>query len=321
MDKLADENDSTFEAMDQMLSDLLTTQQELEEKKVEIKVWRQKVHKLSSELEEKRIESEKTEKVFIEREKQGMLKKEREIFDLKQKVDRLSTELDGEENRSEIETEVLDLRQKVGTLTVQLIMKEEQLKKQDLALVEQESCWQIKLQALKEKLEAYLKEQHDRSQAEIAQHQLQTKEAEAQLQVIKAEKLSLDHQAESRALSQVEAEKSKANQYLRELQELRASHAAYIKSQAEILETSKNKESQAHQQLQARHDTELEQLRRLSDFFRNNSERLSLTAKKMAATIRTLQDSVKTRDREIDDQKSLILALRHQMNPQNRFYQ
>ncbi len=39
-----------------------------------------------------------------------MLKKETEVFDLKQKVDRLSTELDGKMNMPEIETELFNLR-------------------------------------------------------------------------------------------------------------------------------------------------------------------------------------------------------------------
>lgn len=409
LDALRSKNDTTFEAMDQMLSDLITTQQELEEKKVEITrketellVWRQNVNKLSTELEEKQTESEKMEKVYTEREKQGMLKKEREVFDLKQKVDRLLAELDGKKNMPEIETEVLDLRQKVSTLAGQLVVKEEQLRKMDGALLEQKTSWQTKLHELNEKHKAHLREQHERTEAEITKHQLRTKQAEARLEKIEAKQVSLNHHEESRvlaeskeaaalsqveaeksksdqylrelqelrashaaiisqaethkaeiakhqlqikqaeaqlqeieakklsledqdkgrllaeskeaaALSQVEAENSKADQYFRELQELRASHAATIMSQAETHDNTIKNQSQAAQQLQARQAAELEQLRRLSDFFKNNSKRLSRTTMEMKATIRTLQNSVQTRDREVDEQNSVILALRLQM--------
>ncbi len=117
---------------------------------------------------------------------------------------------------------------------------------------------------------------------------------------MKAEQFSLKQDRESRlcqeskeaaAQSQLEATKSKADQYLRELQELSASHAATILSQAEVHDNLMKDPSKALEQLKLLHDAELEQLRRMSIFFKNNSERLSRSTKKMAATIRTLQNT------------------------------
>jgi hypothetical protein len=70
---------------------------------------------------------------------------------------------------------------------------------------------------------------------------------------------------QAEALSQVEAEKAKTQQYAQELQQLKATSAetATVKHNSQLLD-----------QLKAAHATELAEIRRISDFFKNNSERL-----------------------------------------------
>ena len=53
------------------------------------------------------------------------------------------------------------------------------VEKRDDALLEQETSWQAKLHDLGEGLEANLKEQQESAQAEIAQQQIRTNQAEA----------------------------------------------------------------------------------------------------------------------------------------------
>ena len=348
MDKLVDENtrlrieikalqnerDAAHDALDKMLSDLLTTQKELEEKKddtvrkeTELSVWRRNVDRLSTELEEKKHQSTTMEKLSMEREKEAMEKKETELLELKQKVNRLSAELKEKVATPKDETEVLDLRRKVDKLTAELEEKEEQLRKRDNALMEQEKSWQAKLYDARERLEAKLREQHEGTRAEIAEQRMQLEKAEAQLQELQAKQRSVDEQemnrrlAESREaalLSQVEAEKSKAERHLQELQQLRASHAAMSQTVADNRKAEND--AQALQQLQASHATELEELRRLSNFFKNNSERLSRQTRELMATNRSLQDSFQAKDREIEEQASQVYVLRLQLEElQNHF--
>lgn len=73
-------------------------------------------------------------------------------------------------------------------------------------------------------------------------------------------------------LSQVHDEKAKTLQYLHEVQQLRAET-----SEKEAIKTEEN--CQALEQLKASHDAELVDLRRKSNFFKNNSDRLSKQTK------------------------------------------
>ena len=324
---LQNERDAAHDALYKMLSDLITTQKELEEKKddtvrmeTELLGWQRNVERLSTELEEKNHQSTAMEKSFMKREKKAIEKKDAELLDVKQKVNRLSAELKEKVALPKDETEVLALRRKVDKLTAELEEKEEQLKKRDNALIEQEESWQAKLYEAGERLETKLKEQDDGTRAEIAEQRVQLKKAEAQLQELRAKQCSVDEQemsrrlAESREaalLSQVEAEKIKAEQHLQELQQLRASHAAM--SQTVVDSRKAENDAQTLQQVQASHAAELEELRRLSNFFKNNSERLSRQTRELMATNRSLQDTFQTKDREIEEQASQIYVLRLQL--------
>lgn len=153
-------------------------------------------------------------------------------------------------------------------------------------------------------------------QAEIAAQQMRRKEAEARLQELQAKQHSVGRQDENRrlaeskeaaALSQVIFEKSRAEQYLQELRQLRELHAAV--SQIETDHSRTGNDSQALQELQESHDAELEKLRRVSNFFKNNSERLSRETRKITATNRSLQESLQAKDQELEEQTSLIHAL------------
>lgn len=333
MGRLADENaqlknekDAIHAALDKMLSDLISTQNELEKtkgkmagKETELLVWRQTAENFSTELDEKRHQCTKMEEMFSEREKEATEKKNVEVLELEQKVSRLSAELKGIVATPKNETEVLDLQQKVGELTAQLEMKEDQLRKKEDAFLLQESGWAAKLQDTRERLEAKHSEQHRSTQREIAEHQMHRKEAEALLQELQAKQRSVAQEDEvqrladskhAALLSQVEEEKSRADQYLQELRQLRASQ-----------NNSTEKDSQALDQLRTSHAAEVERLHRLSNFFKNNSERLSRQIRDTEAANRNLHESVQVKEREIEDHTALIRSLRVQIaDLQNRSY-
>lgn len=340
MDELADENArlrNELKALwnervivpdvDEMLSDLIKTQKELEEKKEdltrkesELLALRRDVDRLSTELDEKNPQFTKMENLFKQRYKKIMENKETELLKLRQQVNRLSAELEQKVAMPENETEVLGLRQKVSQLTTDLEEKEEQLRHKDDALTKQQVNWKAKLHDARERLEAESRERHESMRAEIAEQQKQREDAEGRLKELQAKQRSTDQLDENRrladskeaaALAQVEVEKRKAEQYRQELRQLRTEHA--IMSQAAEESSRMEIDSQTLQQMQASHAAELEELRRMSNFFKNNSERLSKQIKEEMATSRRLQDSVQAKDRELEDQKSLIHAQKLQI--------
>ena len=67
------------------------------------------------------------------------------------------------------------------------------------------------------------------------------------------------------------------------------------------------------EELQASHAAELEESRRLTHFFKSNSERVSREVRELRATTRTLMESVEAKDREIEDQLSHIYAIEAQI--------
>jgi hypothetical protein len=347
MDELADENArlrnelkalqnerATVPDVDEMLSDLITTQKELEEKKDELMrkesellALRREVDRLSTELDGKTPQFTKMENLFKQRYKMAMENKETELLDLQQKVNRLSAELEQKAAMPKNETEVLGLRQKVSQLTTDLGEKEEQLRHKDDALTKQEVNWKAKLQDTRERLEVESRERHESMRAKMAEQQKQREDAEGRLKELQAKQHSVDPLDENRrladskeaaTLAQVEVEKRKAEQYRQELRKLRTEHA--IMSQAAEDSSRMEIDSQALQQMQASHAAELEELRRMSNFFKNNSERLSKQIKEEMATSRRLQDSVQAKNREVEDQRSLIQAQRLQIEEfRNRF--
>lgn len=70
---------------------------------------------------------------------------------------------------------------------------------------------------------------------------------------------------------------------------------------------------EAVEKLQALHAAELEEARRLTNFFKSNSERVSREVRELRTTTRTLMESMEVKDREIEDQLSHIYAIEAQI--------
>lgn len=98
--------------------------------------------------------------------------------------DLLTAQEELEERKVDItrkENELLSFRQDVDKLSTELIVKEEELKKDVYALLERETSWKAGLHDQREQLEAHLKGQEECAQVEIEQHQIRTRPAETQL--------------------------------------------------------------------------------------------------------------------------------------------
>ncbi|KAH0561972.1 hypothetical protein GP486_003323 [Trichoglossum hirsutum] len=181
---------------------------------------------------------------------------------LRQTASSLSTELEEKRiTRRDIQ-QSSELEQAVSKLKTEIREKDIQLRERDHILREREVDWKVELHALNEKL---------------SQQQRRCEDAVAEL-----------HELQAADTSQAKSEKAKALQYLQELQQLRA----------DISEKKVEDNSQALDQLKASHAAELAELRRISNFFKNNSERLSKQIKEMMAENRVLKESIGAKDRE-----------------------
>jgi chromosome segregation ATPase len=78
-------------------------------------------------------------------------------------------------------------------------------------------------------------------------------------------------------------------------------------------ETQSGVDNRAAQKLQALHAA-LNASRRMEDFWKQNSEKLSKRNKEVMGQLRNLQDALDSKSREVDQQKSMIEALQLQMH-------
>ncbi|MCJ1360026.1 MAG: kinetochore protein slk19 [Icmadophila ericetorum] len=327
---LVNERDTARDALEKMLSDLITAQSELEEqsgemarKETTLLELQQKFDGLLAELEEIKCQSTNERSLFLEREKQAMAE-EAEMQELQAKVSKLSARAVEEKFTLKDENGVLDLKEKVENLTVALEKKDEQLREKDNMLKEQDRGWKATILDIRARVEANYNEQAKGAQAAIRQLQKLHESAEERVQDMQIAQSSLDESrrlVESQgtaALLQIEGEKRKAEQYLQELQQLRASHAAMAQREAE--NRIKEVDFQTLQELTQSHAAETANLRQRLDFFKNNSERLSKENKTWIAEVRSLKETVDIKTREIEDQGSIIYALRAQTQEYQRHF-
>jgi hypothetical protein len=317
LENLRSQNQDVNDAMEKMLSDLIEAQLGLQEKEA-----------------------------LVDRQKGVMKKQKTQLEQLQDNVSNLSAELKESRTRETMNVPPNpELEQAVGMMRTEIREKELQLKEKDQILREREIDWKVELHELKGKLtqqqmqhEKAVDELHElqataisrdngqlaaatsQAEAENARaeqylhelQQLKTKHAQT-LSQIESEKTKTQqavqelHQLktmQAEALSQVEAEKAKTQQYAQELQQLKATSAetATVKDNSQLLD-----------QLKAAHATELAEIRRISDFFKNNSERLSRQMKDMMAENHILKESIKTKDCEAQEQASHIKAIELQI--------
>jgi DNA repair exonuclease SbcCD ATPase subunit len=115
-------------------------------------------------------------------------------------------------------------------------------------------------------------------------------------QMVKSKDLS-EQLRESK--EQLEAEKTKGEITIQKLQQ-----------QLQIQTDEPTDLSQQLEKLKAKHDTELKQERLMTNFFKSNSERLSKKMTDMMELNRVLQAGMALKEKEVEDGKSIIHALR-----------
>ena len=326
--KMADENSRLRIEIGNLVNERDTARDALESgemarKETTLLELQQKFDGLLAELEEIKCQSTNERSLFLEREKQAMAE-EAEMQELQAKVSKLSARAVEEKFTLKDENGVLDLKEKVENLTVALEKKDEQLREKDNMLKEQDRGWKATILDIRARVEANYNEQAKGAQAAIRQLQKLHESAEERVQDMQIAQSSLDESrrlVESQgtaALLQIEGEKRKAEQYLQELQQLRASHAAMAQREAE--NRIKEVDFQTLQELTQSHAAETANLRQRLDFFKNNSERLSKENKTWIAEVRSLKETVDIKTREIEDQGSIIYALRAQTQEYQRHF-
>jgi hypothetical protein len=165
-----------------------------------------------------------------------------------------------------------------------------------------ESGWENDIRLLKQKSEDDLNAERETSQKLLLEQRSQHEEALGHIQ-----KLQVQLQS-----AQLEAMTAKARQ----------AQTSILPSSASIQASNSPPSAQAGnpdvmrkmvEELQASHAAELDESRRLTNFFKSNSERVSRELRELRATNRGLMESVEAKDREIEDQLSHIYAVEAQM--------
>jgi chromosome segregation ATPase len=204
------------------------------------------------------------------------------------------------------EARLLDLRQKTDRLLAQLEEKEDHFKKKENDFMERVKSSEAEMREMREQ-QSQLTVQLERTKTAVEDKQKGFETAEGQPQEVLPKEESVDTQlhelrrvveSKEAALSQLEADKRKAELDAQQLRNVLATR------EREALQTDVNA-----QELMASHSAELEQPRRVSNFFKATSERLSKETKEMIATNRSLQESVEVKDRELKEQRLLVRSL------------
>jgi hypothetical protein len=302
------ECDRKTTALDEMVSEIVENEGLLAEKEAE-------VARLSAELKQKTPQFSKMEELFKKREAEALEEKDRKIKTLQEEVNRLltlNTDITSTENHN---AELSDLRQRSSRLQQELIEKDGQLRQKDSALKAWESGWQVHMQQEKEKLEATLESRYSNSHSELREQIARREEAEARLRdfeikqdTVEDARARVADEKIATALARADFQKSQSETYLQKLRELRDSNA--VLSQ-QIEDTRK---AQIDTAVLDQLKVELTEARRLANFFKKNSEQTSKTNKEAANANRTLQESLAAKTREVDDQNSLIQAMKLQLN-------
>lgn len=303
------ECDEKTTAVDNMVTAIVESESLLAEKEEEIA-------RLSAELEQKTPKFSKMEELFNKRQAEALKEKERKITALQEEVNRLSTSAwttdtsPAEKHNAELS----DLRQRSAGLQKQLAEKEDQLGTW-------ESGWQSHMQKEKEKLETAIESKYFGLHSELREQTSRREEAEARLRDLETKQSTMED-AGSRAadgkvtaaLAQVEFQKSQSETYLQQLRDLKDANAALSQ---QIAGSSKAQiDTAALDQLKA----ELEESRRLANFFKKNSEQTSKNIKEVASANRALEEAIAAKTMEVDEQNSLIQAMKMQLGDMGRQY-
>jgi chromosome segregation ATPase len=229
-----------------------------------------------------------------------------QLEQLRQNVRQLSMELEGSRTA---QREPSDSEQ-VSVLKTELREKDIQLREKDHNLREREMDWKIELHNTKEKFaqqeREWVAKVHELQTLTIGRAEVDAEKAKVEQHLQELQNLKATHAATLSQLSELGSERARADQLHRELQQVRSELSA-----KDTVMSDDN--SEALEQLKVSHATELADLRRMTNFFKSNSERLSKQMKEMMAETRTLKESIQMKDREVQEQASLITAFRVQM--------
>jgi len=266
--------DEAIETRDMMADDLLTAQEQLQEKEEEFAkiskelwTWKDKAEKLSSELSEQK--------------------------NLKPHLGKRPVPVPVKDTSTAIQAENMRLRQQIEKLNTVVAEKDSQLQETAMMMTDSHSHSQSLIQEARQQWEAELSQKETQFKLKLEEQQRKCEAAEAQLQV--------QVQTGQQMMTQLEAEKNRA-----QLAELSlGEHAARM----EVDSTSQ----QERAQLIDKYEAEIQDQRQRCEQFRRSSERLTSKMKQATETVKDLERSDHIMQQRVEDMKSQIAALQLQI--------
>ncbi|KAJ9655650.1 hypothetical protein H2198_005548 [Neophaeococcomyces mojaviensis] len=252
------------------------------------------------------------EKLLLSRQADDDREKVSKVHDSMGKAD-VMVYVQEEPKMSQDQQKLLHLRRTTSSLEETLAHVDEQLRQKNSALKDLNTYWESKTQDMKQKIETEIKNQFERAET-TSQQQLQQRyrAAEARAQELEAKLRSSEqqdqkvHEAEVKAadaLSKVELQRQEIQTYLQQLELLKGSNAG-------LTHTLEEGHNNALEQMKASHTAEIDEARRLLTFFKSNSERVSRKNQEAMAENRKLQQSLVVKTQQVEEQSSVISALR-----------
>lgn len=274
--------DEAVEMKDMMAEDLLTAQEEVQEKEEELRktseevwAWRDKAEKLSNQVKEQ---------------KTGQSLKRTEAISTSTR-----------EFNAKREAELIQMRQQIEQLTSALTEKDTQLIEKASLATGAEDQLQSSIREAQLHFESELKQMEDQMRAQLTEEQKLRQAAEADLKSTKGHYESKLRETEQLASTQIEDEKKKSQ-----------SIESALNEQMNRMEIDSTNQQQ-HEQLIATYKAEIRDQRQRCNQFRRTSERLTTQIKQAVEAKRDLEHSSQEMRQRIEDMKSQITGLQLQL--------
>lgn len=274
--------DEAVEIKDMMAEDLLTAQEEVQEKDDELRkfskevwAWRNKAEKLSNQVKE-----QKTGQSLIG-------------------TETISTST--REVNAKREAEQMQMRQQIEQLTAALAEKDAQLIEKASVATRSEDQLQSSIREAQLHFELELEQKEDQLRSQLAEEQKLRQAAEADLKSTQDHYESRLRETEQLASIQIEEEKKRAQ----------ATESA-LNEQMNRMEIDSTSQQQ-HKQLIATYEAKIRDQHQRCNQFRRTSERLTTQIKQAVEAKRGLERSDQEMRQRIEDMKSQIAALQLQL--------
>ena len=274
--------DEAVQIKDMMAEDLLTTQEEVQEKEDEVRkiskevwAWRDKAERLSNQVKEQKT-------------RQSLMGTE-------------TVSASTREVNAKKETEQLQMRQQIKQLTAALAEKDAQFMEKAYMVTGSEDQLQSSIREAQLRFDLELKQKEGQLRLELAEEQKLRQAAEAELNSTKDYYESRHRDIEQLASTKLQEEKKRSQ----------ATESA-LNDQMNRMEIDSMSQQQ-QEELVATYEAEIRDQRQRCNQFKKTSERLTTQIKQAVEARKDLERSDKEMRQEIEDMKSQIAAQQLQL--------